>query len=186
MRWIVVLMIFLMMTPVGAEEIKPAEYEKYVQEIVYEFSREMDRDYNLICVGVGARMPNDVEVISVDFHARQRATIEEAREIEVAATERLLEKINQHTKIRPFLREHPFKPFRAQVFISFVNEKKGWWTDSIVYVFQVKNKIHYYKKEPSKEEPEKYSAVEIHSELFEEAEKVVAQSLAQNFKNKRI
>jgi hypothetical protein len=186
MRWIVVLMSFLMAVSTWAEEMESVDYEKYVDEIVDEFSREMDRDYNLICIGGGGRMPYDVEEISVEFHAYRRATVEEARELEVVATERLLEKVNQNFKIRPFLREHPFKPFRAKVSISFMNERGEWWADSIAFVFQVKNKIHYYKKDPSTDPIKKYFAIEAHSESFEEAEKIIAQGSPRDFKGKRM
>ncbi len=159
------------------------EYEKYVNEIVQEFRTEMARDYNLICIGGGGRMPYDVEEIKVEFHAQTQATLEEARELEIKVTQRFLDKINQHTKIRPFLREHPFKPFRAEVSITFVNEQGHWWppNESIAFVFQVKNKIHYFKNDLLKE-----CAIKIHTEPYDEAEKLVDQGPSHDFKGKKI
>lgn len=167
-----------------ATGVKPAEYVQYVHEIINEFRTEMANDYNLICIGRGGQMPYDVEIIDVEFHAPRRATIEEARELEVKATQRLLSKINQHAKIRPFLREYPFTSSRVEISITFVDQHGHWWPprESVAFVFQAKNNFYYFEKDLSAD----YDIKEIHSESYDEAEKLVKQGPSHDFKSKKI
>jgi len=79
----------------------------------------MRKEYGLICIGSGGRMPKDVEEISMDFNLYQRTTIEEARELMVKVREKLVDKVNAHEKIRPFLREYPFTWSGADISIAF-------------------------------------------------------------------
>jgi hypothetical protein len=151
----------------NAEEIIPEDYEVYVDEIVRAYSQKIENELDLICIGDGGRMPKDVESISVKFVAYRRATIEEARALEVKATEALLSAINNHEKIRPFLREHPFKANRAEVSISFNKPDNSSYLDgSVVYVMQVKNKIHYFSDDGKSK---RYNLLK--AEPFEEAVK---------------
>jgi hypothetical protein len=56
----------------------------------------------------------------------------------------LLKKINEHKKIRPFLREYPFNESRAKVSISFQTNKAAYYLDgSVASVFCARNKIFY-------------------------------------------
>ncbi len=120
------------------------DYEIYVNEIVNSFATEMQEEFGLICNGSGGKIPYSVEEISTGFIAYQPSTIDEARKLEVALTEKFLDKINSHEKIRPFLKEYPFKADRAEVEVSFRKSDATPYTDgSITYVFQVDNKICY-------------------------------------------
>jgi hypothetical protein len=95
-------------------------------------------------------MAYDVEEISVKFVAYRKATIEEARALEVAMTEKLLKKINENEKIRPYLREYPFKPNRAHVSISFRKHDYSPNTDgSVAHIFQARNLIFYSGADPN-------------------------------------
>ena len=74
--------------------------------------------------------------------------MEEARELEVAAIQKLLNHINSHQKIRPFLREYPFKNDRVEISISFTDENNQRYTDGrITRVSQVKNNLFYFTAE---------------------------------------
>src|SRR3989304_10206716 len=95
------------------------EYIVFAHEILNTLAHEMEKEYGLHCIGNGGGMPHDVEELSVNFIAYQRASIDEARELEVKVTERFLEIINSHKNIRPFLREYPFTVHRAEVSIAF-------------------------------------------------------------------
>jgi len=121
------------------------DYEVYADEIVKNFAKEMKREYGLQCIGSGGSMPHDVAKIGVMFTIQKKVTsLEEARELEIAAIQKLLNHINNHQKIRPFLREYPFKYDRVRISISFTDENNQRYTDgSIVYMYQAKNKIFY-------------------------------------------
>ncbi|NGX40129.1 MAG: hypothetical protein KR126chlam1_01470, partial [Chlamydiae bacterium] len=66
----------------------------------------------------------------------------------VKITEKFLDEINSNKEVRPFLREYPFEPPRANVSISFWKNGKPDIADgSVVLAFQVKNQICYFCQE---------------------------------------
>lgn len=151
---------------------KSEDYEFYVNQIKESFVREMEEQYGLICNGHGGRMPRDVEEISIDFISYHHATVEEARRLEVTVTEKFLNKINNNEKIRPFLREYPFKTNRAEVGISFRKPDNTLYSDgSVGFVYQVNNKIFY--RAESEGSPK---LIPIMEEPYEEALKIVQSS----------
>ena len=142
------ILLLLVNANLNAGKVGPVIYEAYVDEIVRAFAMEMRHNFGLLWIGDGGRMSDDVEEVEVIFHARRKTSIEEARELEVRATERLVEMINAHEKIRPFLREYPFTANRADVSISFVKRDHTAYTDgTVAFVYQARNKIFYRKKD---------------------------------------
>jgi len=123
---------------------EPPMYRKYVHEIVHSFAQEMEQEFNLRCIGSGGQMPYNVEEIEVHFVGHQQPSIEEAREIEVKGLHKLLNHINNHEAIRPYLKEYPFTIDRVDVSLSFTSTKGVWRTDgSVASVFFAKHKIFY-------------------------------------------
>lgn len=157
------------------EEKESIDYEIFVNEIIRTFAKEMKKDFNLLCIGEGGSMPYDVESIEVSFFAYRKATIEEARELIIKANQRLIEIINEHKKIRPFLREYPFTSKRAMLSISFKKKNNMRYTDgSVTLAFHVYNRakdrniIHYFKADPKTED-----LVDLLVEQYDEALKLV-------------
>ncbi len=142
------------------------DYEIYVNEVIKAAREEIERESNLICIGSGGGMPYDVEEISLKFMAYQRPTLEEARRLHLFATEKLLEKINSHEKIRPFLREYPFKYDRVFVSITYWDKNNDYHEQGITLVFNIGDKIRYKQVLPNTELFESF-----HEETFEEAKK---------------
>src|SRR3990172_8594287 len=163
---------FLFLTSGKAVDHKKNEsavYVKYANEIINSFVREMKEEFNLHCSGSGGGMPYDVEEISVGLVSYKKASIEDARELEVMATERLLKLINEHEKIRPFLREYPFKANRAKVAIYFSPIKNAKLEEDVVArVTQIKNKIYYLTEEKVTKQ-----YISLAEEPYEEALKIV-------------
>ncbi len=124
---------------------KNEDYEVYVDEVVRDFVKEAQKEYGLKCIGSGGSMPHDVAEIGVMFTIQKKITsVEEARELEVAAIQKLLHHINNHSKIRPFLREYPFHNDRVSISISFTDRKNHRYTDGrITRVHQARNRIFY-------------------------------------------
>src|SRR5690349_25019518 len=79
-------------------------YEIYSNQIVSSLAKELKKEFGLICVGEGGCMPYDVQKISIELIAYQKATIEQARELTVKVTEKLIQAINANEEIKPFLR----------------------------------------------------------------------------------
>ena len=142
----VVFFILISGSKVMSEEEK--EYVHYVNEIIRDFVREMERETGLGCIGSGGEMPHDVERIEVRFVEYRSTTLEEARALEVKAIQKLLKKINEHEKIRPFLREYPFNHNRVGISLSFQTNRSGYYLDgSIASVYNARDRIFYRKAE---------------------------------------
>jgi len=137
------------------------DYEVYVNQIVNTFANEMKEKYGLRCCGSGGSMPYNVEKISVVFTIKQKPTLDEARIIQVNAVERLIELVNNHEKIRPYLAEYPFTYNRADVSISFKNKNWLRYTDgTVTYVFMARNKIFF-------DSAEKITRKRLSGEIYE-------------------
>lgn len=137
------------------QEKKPSAYLQYVDEIIQKCAREIENEFNLVCIGDGGQMPNDIEYIEIMFAAYRKGTFEEARKLEVSCIQKLLKHINEHQKIRPFLRQYPFTSGRIEVCIMFKDPKtNGHFENCIVdSVSSVHDKIYYNKFMTSWEKP---------------------------------
>ena len=130
------------------EKVKEENYLHYVNQVTYSFIEEMEKETGLYCSGSGGSMPHDVEEIKVMFVGYRRATIEEARALTVKGIQKLLEKINSHEKIRPFLREYPFTESRARISIAFqTNQGRRYLDGSVALVSNARNQIFYRRAE---------------------------------------
>ncbi len=109
-------------------------YLKYVAQIENEFVKEMKRDYGLVCIGKGGRMPRNVETIHIYFNVYKRGTFEEARELMVKAKTKLVEKVNAHEKIRPYLKNYPFTLESAEISLGFHKKNGEFYFDGSVSV----------------------------------------------------
>ncbi len=174
MRIICVKMIFFVlfllvgMKPMNAVYV-PAPYLKYVSEITKSTGAEMEKEFDLVYIGGGGRMPNDVEEIDLKFIAYRKGTIKEAREIEVTGTEKLVKKINEHENLRPYLREYPVKADRAYISVAFRKKDNTRYSDgSVALAFQARNSLFYRQENPNTENLEP-----LFQESYEEALKIV-------------
>jgi hypothetical protein len=174
----IMILTLLMRLKVSAKDDNDSPiYTQYVAEVTSSFVKEMHKEYEFYCEASGGGMPYDVEEIVVQLVAYRSATIEQAREFEVKATERFAQIINAHEKLRPFLREYPFPASRARITISFRKKGKLFFPDSEVeFVCHARNKLHYLAHDP--EHP--YVGKLIKDELYEEALKIVQSNAAKN------
>ncbi|MBY0528635.1 MAG: hypothetical protein K2P51_00405 [Rhabdochlamydiaceae bacterium] len=146
------------------------DYTLYANEIIHSFAKQIKKEFGFNCEASGGSMPYDVEEISIKFSTNRQVSIDEARELEVKITEKLVEFINAHEKIRPFLREYPFPANRADVMIRFYKTKNfNLSNNNVELVFQAKNKIFYQAKKLNN--PHLYDTLK--EEPYEEALKIV-------------
>lgn len=153
----------------NAKETNQLEYLKYVDEIVADFAKDMEKKYELHFYGSGGSMPTDVEKIEVLFISHQQSTVDDARKMEVNGIQSLLHRINAHEKLRPYLREYPFKADRVGLSISFRTETDDRPLDgSVASVFFARNKIFYRSAEIQIEEPTPLSYMNEKNEVVKE------------------
>ncbi len=149
---------------------KLSRAEQYVNELIRDFEKIVGKEFGIKASGSGAGMPYDVERIEVNFSVYKKGTIEEARELMVNLKERLAEVVNQNEKLRPYLREYPFSPLRANIHLRFYGNKGRSCTDgSIAFVGVGREKNVYY----SVENPKNHQLDDVFEEPYEEAVKIV-------------
>lgn len=166
-----IFLVFILITgpKLNAKEKNQTEYLKCVDQIVADFDRDMEKKYELHFYGSGGSMPTDVEKIEVLFISYQQSTIDDARKMEVDGIQSLLQRINAHEKLRPYLREYPFKTDRVGLSISFRTEADDRPLDgSVALVFLAKNKIFYDAAEIQIEEPAPLTYMNEKNEVVKE------------------
>lgn len=136
----------LFLTPwLFGDTTQDEDYRLYVTQIAHPIAQEAQKEFNLAYIGRGGQLANGVGKIEVDFIAYRRGSLEETRKIQVVLMERLLQALNSHEKLRPFLIEYPFPASRVCVMLSYRQEDNAHYTDgSITLAFQSKNNICYY------------------------------------------
>ncbi len=146
-------------------EKESSPHIQYAHEIAKSVVEELKTSLQLECEGDGGSLADNVSEISLLMYAKRRATIDEARQLYVRATEKFRTAVNQHQAIRPYLAEYPFPPQRARLAIRFDLGLKDYSGDSVADVSIGNDGILYYYKEttiPSKR-------IEIHHEPYADA-----------------
>ena len=147
----------------------------YLQRIRTKFKAEMKKKYDLICHGGGGQAHERLESIAIYFAALRRASVEEARELIVKATDRLLELINGNEHLRPYLHTYPFTPDDLDISINFFLEPDHFYTDgSVTGVLQYDNTLIYNAHSPI-EMPKEFPSYEILEENYDVAKKTIAE-----------
>lgn len=138
-------------------------------------------------------MANNIEAISLRFHAYRRATVEEARELIVMTILKLVDKVNANEKIRPYLKEYPFTRRGADISIAFHNnesassyyldgsvalvcqthEGKLWYDSAELQKRKLPNFIDYDGKVEVGKIIDREVLVDLMQESYEEALKIV-------------
>ena len=135
---------------------KTPEYVGYVDDLRRDFARQMLTDLNLVYSGDMGRMHGKVEEVGMKFTAYRRATIEEARALHLSVMGRLVQAVNAHEKLRPFLDERPFTYKRVEISISFQGPNGPYCDGSVKTVSNVsdlavpenRNKLFYRAMDP--------------------------------------
>ncbi|MBA2367793.1 MAG: hypothetical protein H0V82_02070 [Candidatus Protochlamydia sp.] len=155
------------------EQNAKEEYVPYVLEIRHAFAKKMKEKYGLIPSGYGGALRQNVEMLSMDFTTYRRATIEEARGLQLIAMDQFVKAINGHEKIGPFLIAKPFSYNRIVISINFKGPNGRYSDGSVTNVYNInglasnrenRNKFFYYKVDPYKND-----LIDLHSEHYDEA-----------------
>ncbi len=143
---------------------------KYVHEVTNTFLKIAKKEFGLSCCGSGSGMPFDVETITVYLSIKKKGTVEEGRDLFVNLKERFVEVVNQHEKLRPYLREYPFPPWRTQILLRFCDESGRIYEDGSVarILFSNKKYVCYRTIKSKNAQPE-----DLFVEPYEEALKIV-------------
>lgn len=153
-------------------------YEGQLEAFFSQYQKEMKKKWGLNCTGCGGKLANGIEEIGVKFCSFKKLSIDKAREIEVQATERLLEMINANEALRPYLKEYPFPVSSMRMQIAFKKSKDDYYPNGNVATVTSENGMLTYKTlEPM--DPEYHMAVSLKplaEESYDDAKKTVSQT----------
>ena len=119
--------------------------EAAMDEIFLEYSSKIWIQRGLECRSIGGKMNNGVEEIGARFYLVQSVSQEEAREIAVYIVETLLEILNQHENIRPYLNPYPFQHQQLKFELLFTSNKYTRNREGISKVI-LDNDLSYFKE----------------------------------------
>ena len=176
-------LLFLLIATLHAEEQEKEEDPyalrkecyPYLQRIRTKFKAEMEKKYDLPCRGEGGQANERLHLVHFDFAGLRRASLEEARELIVKATDRLLELINENAHLRPYLYVHPFTPYDLDITITFFSDPDNFYRDgTVTEVSQYNRKIIYNAYPPTKIPGDSLN-YEILEENYDVAKKTIAE-----------
>ncbi|MBA2367791.1 MAG: hypothetical protein H0V82_02060 [Candidatus Protochlamydia sp.] len=143
------------------EQNAKEEYVPYVLEIRHAYFKKMKEKFGLIPSGYGGTLHRKVEMLSMDFTAYRRATIKEARGLQLIAMDQLVKAVNGHEKLGPFLITQPFSYNRVEICINFKGPHGDYCDGSITRIRNIdgfasnrenRNKLFYYAADPYRNE----------------------------------
>ncbi len=91
--------------------------------IVSEYLQEMEKKYDLHCIGNGGGFLDKVNEVIIYFTTTGPKNIEKVRELLVLMTEDLLRRYNENEEIRPFLKNYPFTSKNLSMGITLKNQE---------------------------------------------------------------
>lgn len=152
------------------------EYGSYLEEIRETFGRKMFEEFSLIPQGGSGKMHEKVEVIGMGFTAHRRATIEEARALQLILMNRFVQEVNRHEKIQPFLEINPITYKRICIEISYTGRNGIYSDGSVERTYNVddtagavenRNRLFYFANDPFTNK-----SYDLFEESYEEAIKL--------------
>ncbi|MBA2369935.1 MAG: hypothetical protein H0V82_13105 [Candidatus Protochlamydia sp.] len=146
--------ILLIITGLNADASE--EYNNYIYEIERSFAAQMHNEFDLRWQGDLSKIRGKIEEIGMSFITYRRATVDEARALELLVIDKFVQAINAHDKIQPYLDITPFSFKRVSISISFEGNNGFISDDSITYISNVsdlaltssKNHIIYRSHDP--------------------------------------
>ncbi len=164
MRAMIVVMLFISLC--SCHRKKQPEYIVLTDKMTVEFSAEMLQEEKFYLTRYGGRLMDNIKGVSLGYHGKRHATLEEARELFIKYSEKLLQRINEDEKMRPFLNQYPFTENDIEFALSFVQKNNRPFADgSIAYASLIRSKITYYRYE--KEGKKRF--IEIFEEPYQDA-----------------
>lgn len=143
------------------EKEAKALYLPYVNEIFTTFGKEMQEKFQLAAKESFGTFKQKVEIVEMEFVADRRATIEEARALQLLIMDQFLKSIQAHEKIQPFLKERPFSQKRIRIAIEFKGPHDNYSYGNVTRIenkhersgeLELRNKLYYYAIDPYENE----------------------------------
>mgnify|MGYP007027865603 CR=1 FL=1 len=124
---------------------KEPKYCKLSDKILNEYSKELKQQKEMILIGHGGAMMNDIQEVCMHYISYDRLSVEEARKLYINLANGLLEKYNADEKIRPYLHNFPFSYNNLDIMIAFEDKLSRRRLDdgSVALIFVAKDNLFY-------------------------------------------
>ena len=149
--------------------VNMSDGEAALAHFTKKFNREISREYGLFLFGSGASFPVKLEDIILRFQANYCENLEGARRLAVAITHKMIDRMNEDKNLLKYLSSNPAGVKHVELMISFKDTAPG--SLSSVMVIGLRNKIFYNTYNEAKN-----MLVDLHTETFDEAERIVQQA----------
>ncbi|MBT7264242.1 MAG: hypothetical protein HN831_02040 [Waddliaceae bacterium] len=121
------------------------EHIKAFNRMIAPFIEEMKNTEDLSPTIVSGELMDRVNTVALHFKSYESLSLEECRELYVSCTQRLLDYINNHEEILPYLAIYPFTENEIEFAIAF--NKPGTYervdNKFIAYVSNINGKVCY-------------------------------------------
>ncbi len=158
-----------------SEDAANEQYEICLYEFGKAFHDEMNKELNSGGYGCDVVMDSSrkKKILKIEFGANRRATIEEARALQLLIIKRLVRAANSNEKLQPFLEKKPFTHKQLRLTIYFRDDNNRAYSDGTVSaIYHSPDPDH--PKSPSylsyrSEDPFTELSYELLSESYQEA-----------------
>ena len=157
--------------------VRDEDYEKIANGITYRVGKQLKKDINLQYVGGGGGMMDSIRMMAMSFQLFHEVDLPEARRILVCATTEYLNAINDSKRVRPYLRNYPFKVENIEIMIWVQTANNRDVAPDEIAFMSSDNGILIYK---IVENRTPYTSKEIHQETYQEALKIIQEEDAAN------
>ncbi len=146
------------------------DYEKIADKITEETAKKLKDQKNLVLIGTGGKMMNDIQAMDMSFNFYQEMDLKASRELIIYVINEYLSAINSSNRVRAYLHEYPFTAKNVEIRIWFFKpDGTDLPLDKIYYVSAIDGILTYYL-----DLPETYSRKAINKETYEEAQRAIS------------
>lgn len=130
-------------------------------------SREVQQKFNIVEIGNGGGMRDNVKLVSFDFNCPNIVDKDEARLLLITIVEFFLERINENEEIRPYLSNYPFEIKNVIIILSFMTKNGDQIFDPfIATAICMQGKILYATNDPNNSLARKNKFIETYEEAL--------------------
>lgn len=119
-------------------------------EIRQKVALQLKKEKGLVPVGIGSGMMDQIRMLALSFDYYKPVTIEEGRELLIAALNTFVDAVNAEERIHPYLQNYPFTPKNIEIRIFIFREgRKDLPFGELHCLSSINQKLEYETREPS-------------------------------------
>jgi hypothetical protein len=120
--------------------------ERALQSVLKELTSEIHTEYGLSCSGEGGSKKNTIDIVELSFIAHRRASVEEARQLHIKVTEKLIEKLSSSKELEPYLSTQPLSHSNCHISISYRTPHNHHYADGSVALSTYGKGMIFYER----------------------------------------